>query len=344
MSFIVIVLHLLQLINDILDLSKIEANKFELVNSQQDLHDIVNKLNDMFVEQAQRKNLSFTITHQLPHPFIIDVDGLRLKQILINLCSNAIKFTSEGWVSLDISIINKTLLFTITDTGIGMSNEQMSKVFNIFTQGDNSISRRFAGSGLGLFLSEQLAKVMSGSISVESQLNYGSTFILKLPFGEIYPKLTSSQINENEPAKLINETQYIGKILLADDHDDNRRLIARLLTKIGLEVIEACNGIEAVSLCIKHQPNIILLDIQMPKMDGIETLAKLKELGCNKPIYALTANAMSHEIAHYLALGFAGHLKKPIERDVFLSTIAQHLLLSKKTPNTKQVSKQFRDR
>lgn len=317
-------LHLLQLINDILDLSKIEANKFELENRQQDLHKIVEKLSDMFTEQAQRKNLSFTVTHHLPNPFIIDVDGLRLKQILINLCSNAIKFTSEGWVSLDIAIIDKTLLFTITDTGIGMNEEQIDKIFNIFTQGDNSISRRFSGSGLGLFLSEQLAKVMSGNISVISQLNYGSTFVLKLPFGEIYPVLDAIERNENVQSITTKKKQYAGKILLADDHEDNRRLIARLLTSLGLEVIEACNGIEAVELCIEHQPTLILLDIQMPRMDGIQTLEKLRELGCNQPIYALTANAMSHEIAQYLALGFAGHLKKPIEREIFLATIAQY--------------------
>lgn len=318
-------LHLLQLINDILDLSKIEANKFELENRQQNLHEIVNKLNDMFTEQAQRKNLSFTITHHLPNPFIIDIDGLRLKQILINLCSNAIKFTSEGWVSLDIAIIDKTLLFTITDTGIGMNSEQIAKVFNIFTQGDNSISRRFSGSGLGLFLSEQLAKVMSGNITVSSQLSHGSTFVLKLPFDEIYSDLTGGETIENELTTIdLRKKCYTGKVLLADDHDDNRRLIARLLNSLGLEVIEACNGIEAVELCIEHQPTLILLDIQMPKMDGIQTLEKLRELGCNHPIYALTANAMSHEIAQYLALGFAGHLKKPIERKIFLTTIAQH--------------------
>ena len=314
-------LHLLQLINDILDLSKIEANKFELENRQQDLHEIVNKLNDMFSEQAQRKNLSFTITHHLPSPFIIDVDGLRLKQILINLCSNAIKFTNEGWVSLDIAIIDKTLLFTVTDTGIGMNAEQIDKVFNIFTQGDNSISRRFSGSGLGLFLSDQLAKVMSGKITVSSQRNHGSTFVLKLPFGEIY---TAIENVEPKPAKATQKRKYSGKILLADDHDDNRRLIARLLTSLGLEVIEASNGIEAVELCIEHQPTLTLLDIQMPEMDGIQALEKLRELGCDHPIYALTANAMSHEISQYLALGFAGHLKKPIERETFLATIAQH--------------------
>ncbi|GAA6170468.1 hypothetical protein NBRC116592_01380 [Colwellia sp. KU-HH00111] len=317
-------LHLLQLINDILDLSKIEANKFELETRQQDLYQTVNQLNDMFMEQAQRKNLSFSITHHLPTPFIIDIDGLRLKQILINLCSNAIKFTSEGWVSLDIAIINKTLLFTVTDTGIGMTEEQIAKIFNIFTQGDNSISRRFSGSGLGLFLSEQLAKVMSGSIAVTSVLNQGSTFVLKLPFGEVYPMLAD---NEAVAPALPNKKKcYRGKILLADDHDDNRRLIARMLTGIGLEVIEASNGIEAVELCQAHQPNVALLDIQMPEMDGIEALEKLRELGCTLPIYALTANAMSHEIAQYLQLGFVGHLKKPIEREAFLGAISAHFL------------------
>lgn len=320
-------LHLLQLINDILDLSKIEANKFELENRQQDLHQIVNKLNDMFTEQAQRKNLSFTITHHLPSPFIIDIDGLRLKQILINLCSNAIKFTSEGWVTLDIAIIDKTLLFTVTDTGIGMSETQIAKVFNIFTQGDNSISRRFSGSGLGLFLSEQLAKVMAGNITVTSVLDQGSTFVLKLPFGEIYPALTCIEKNDNEQAHTEQKKKsYVGKVLLADDHDDNRRLIARLLTGLGLEVIEASNGREAVELCVEHQPSLTLLDIQMPEMDGIQALAKLRELGCSHPIYALTANAMSHEIAQYLDLGFAGHLKKPIERETFLATITQHFV------------------
>ncbi|MBL4942272.1 MAG: response regulator [Colwellia sp.] len=318
-------LHLLQLINDILDLSKIEANKFELENSQQDLYEIVNNLNDMFTEQAQRKHLSFTITHHLPKPFIIDIDGFRLKQILINLCSNAIKFTSEGWVTLDIAIIDKTLLFTVTDTGIGMNEKQIAKVFNIFTQGDNSISRRFSGSGLGLFLSEQLAKVMAGKITVSSQLDHGSTFVLKLPFGEIYASLANIETNENELAILDNgRKNYTGTILLADDHDDNRRLIARLLGGLGLKVIEAINGKEAVELCLEHQPTLILLDIQMPEMDGIQALKKLREQGCTRPIYALTANAMSHEIAQYLELGFAGHLKKPIERELFLATVAQY--------------------
>lgn len=318
-------LHLLQLINDILDLSKIEANKFELEERQQDLHKIVDELEGIFSKQAQSKNLDFTISHHLPSPFIINIDALRLKQILINLCSNAIKFTSEGWVTLDIAIIDKTLFFTVTDTGIGMNEEQQGKIFNSFTQADNSINRRFSGSGLGLFLSDQLAKVMLGQITVISQLNQGSTFVFKLPFGETYT--TSVNIdNQCEVFSPISfdKKRYSGKILLADDHDDNRRLIARLLTNLGLEVLSASNGKEAIELSLKHKPVLTLLDIQMPEMDGIQALRKLRELDCTNPIYALTANAMSHEITQYLALGFDGHLKKPIERETFLATISQY--------------------
>lgn len=317
-------LHLLQIINDILDLSKIEANKFELENRQQNLHKIVDSLNDILTKQAQRKNLSFTITDRLPSPFVINVDGLRLKQILINICSNAIKFTSEGWVTLDIAIINNTLLFTVTDTGIGMNEEQQAKIFNSFTQADNSINRRFSGSGLGLFLSDQLAKMMLGQITVTSEINQGSTFVFKLPFGEF----SSTLVNIDSPLLLphvsYDKKRYSGKILLAEDHDDNRRLIARLLTGLGLEVLSASNGHEAVELFVKHNPALTFLDIQMPVMDGIQALQKLRELGFTLPIYALTANVMSHEIIEYLALGFDGHLKKPIERDTFLATIDQY--------------------
>ena len=280
-------LHLLQLINDILDLSKIEENKFELDEQQHDLHNIVHELTNMFSEQAQRKGLNFNVSHHLPKPFIINIDGLRLKQILINLCSNAIKFTDEGWVTLDIAIVDKTLYFTVTDTGIGMNEQQMPKIFKSFTQADNSISRRFSGSGLGLFLSEQLAKVMTGNISVTSQLGQGSTFILTLPFGEIISLNAEeySIVSENLPQRLGNES-YTGTILLADDHDDNRRLIARLLSSLGLDVITASNGKKAIELCIEHKPILTLLDIQMPEMDGMEVLIKLRELGYRHPIYA----------------------------------------------------------
>jgi len=319
-------LHLLDLINDILDLSRIEANKFELEIQPVDLDELIQDLSHIFTSQAQQKNLVFTIEHQLPMPFVIQVDNLRLKQILLNLCANAIKFTEKGTVTLSINWVNEQLIFTITDTGIGLSEEHLAQVFEIFTQADNSISRRFGGSGLGLTLSNQLAKLMAGNIMVTSKLGRGSRFCLSLPCqhntnDKVVPLGNSSRASHSGML-------FSGKILLAEDHGDNRRLIARLLTSLGLEVIVASNGKEAVQRCMEHKPDLVLLDIQMPVMDGVEAYIALRDLGFTQPIYALTANAMSHEVSKYLDLGFTGHLKKPIERQHFIATIAKYFTVS----------------
>jgi signal transduction histidine kinase/CheY-like chemotaxis protein/HPt (histidine-containing phosphotransfer) domain-containing protein len=316
-------LHLLELINDILDLSKIEADKFELDIKPQNIEDILQELTNMFNEQAQKKGLLFSIEHQLQFPFVICTDGRRLRQVLINLCSNAIKFTLKGSVILNVEVIDKQLVFTITDTGIGLTEEQRTQVFDIFAQADSSISRRFGGSGLGLSLSIQLAKLMGGDITVQSTFSKGSCFRFVIPFTLSLPH-SSLDINSLLPKEVLKLTPLTGRILLADDHDDNRRLIARLLEGIGLEVFTATNGLEAIEICLEHNPPLVLLDIQMPEMDGVTAFRQLRKLGFQQPIYALTANAMSHEISHYLALGFTGHLKKPIERVSFINTITQH--------------------
>jgi signal transduction histidine kinase/DNA-binding response OmpR family regulator/tetratricopeptide (TPR) repeat protein len=319
-------LHLLELINNILDLSKVEANKLELELVEQDLQIILHDIANLFNKSAKAKGLYFQITHTLPTPFIITIDSFRLKQILINLCSNAIKFTSKGSVTVTVSVKKSALSIAVSDTGIGMSETQLQKVFTSFTQGDSSISRRFGGSGLGLCLSEQLAKLMQGKIIVTSTLNLGSVFTLVLPC----KLLDVNLVVDVPPTKIVPTTlvtadekiHFSGQILLADDHDDNRRLIARLLTSLGLDVLCASNGREAVELCLGNKPKLILMDIQMPEMDGIEAFKVLRQQGCLQPIVALTANAMSHEIDKYLALGFDGHLKKPIERKLFIATIA----------------------
>jgi len=318
-------LHLLELINNILDLSKVEANKLELELVEQDLQDILYELAAMFTKQAEERRLTFEIIHSLPSPFILKIDSFRLKQILINLCSNAIKFTHKGSVTLQVSIHQHELRFAVKDTGIGMSETQIRGVFESFTQGDSSISRRFGGSGLGLCLSDQLAKLMGGNIAVTSVLNQGSTFTLSIdcdlleetdiaPMSIVVSKVEQPSASGN----------FSGQVVLADDHDDNRRLIARLLSSLGLEVLCASNGREAVELCLDSSPKLILMDIQMPEMDGIEAFKFLRQQGCVEPIVALTANAMSHEIEKYLALGFDGHLKKPIERKLFIATIAKY--------------------
>jgi len=318
-------LHLLELINNILDLSKIEANKLELEVQQQDLHLIFYDLLNMFAEQAKSKGLLFEITHTLPQPFMTEIDGLRVKQILINLCSNAIKFTAKGSVIIDVSVVENNLVFNVTDTGIGLSYSQIQQVFESFTQGDSSISRRFGGSGLGLCLSEQLAQLMQGRIEIESALNQGSTFSFHLPTSQTIDLNTLSEVKKVEYDEQQSDIKrFTGKILLADDHDDNRRLIARFLTSLGLEVIGASNGKEAIEQYLQHRPQMILLDIQMPEMDGIEAFKVLRQKGCSEPIIALTANAMAHEVEHYIELGFTGHLKKPIERGQFFTLLTEY--------------------
>lgn len=330
-------LHLLQIVNDILDISKIEAEKLELDISAHDISELCDGLTNMFTEQASRKKLEFKVTNNLPMPCAVNIDYLRLNQILINLCSNAIKFTHQGEILVDISLANKSLVFTVSDTGIGMNKQQLSKVFDSFVQGDNSINRRFGGTGLGLFLSGQLATMMNGEISVQSVSKKGSTFTFSLPY---LPANMDFIRQTKQPVLTSSNTKLKGKILIAEDHVDNRKLITRLLSHLGLDVIVAENGIQAIEQYFIHQPELILLDIQMPEMDGIEALNKLRQQGCEVPIIALTANAMAHEIREYLQQGFDGHLKKPIERSVFISTIGHYF---NSDINTQEFENTFKD-
>lgn len=314
-------LYLLALLNDILDLTKIEENKFELEYAPQDLHSLLININTMFSMQARVKGLSFSLIENLPNPFIVNIDGLRLKQILINLLSNALKFTVAGHVKLEVLIEDSRLVFNIEDTGIGISEDQIELIFGSFTQGDSSIRRRFGGSGLGLHLSNQLAVLMNGEITVKSEIDKGSIFTFGMPAPSVMPATDTPKMNlkidDSVPAPLFN-----GKILLAEDHSDNRRLISRLLTKLGLTVYTAADGFEALELYKEHLPEVILMDIQMPRMDGLQAYKALRELGCEKPIIALTANAMTNEVDEYFSLGFDGYIEKPIDRQLLISTIA----------------------
>lgn len=316
-------LHLLELINDILDLTRIEANKLTLEKMPHDVVTLVNEVMQMFDEPARSKGLNLQLIHNLSSPFYIEMDKFRLKQILINLCSNAVKFTDQGAVSLTISQTKFGLKFCIVDTGIGMTQEQLGNIFNSFTQGDNTISRRFGGSGLGLCLSEQLANLMNSSISVDSELGKGSQFTLHLTCKQLLDY--QGEEPSSTPLDAVQQTLFEGVVLVAEDHEDNRRLISLMLEKLGFTVMCAENGKEAVEIALKTDIDIILLDIQMPEMDGIAAFKLLKECGCNTPIIALTANAMAHEVKHYYELGFNDHLKKPIERTQFVETLAKHL-------------------
>jgi signal transduction histidine kinase/CheY-like chemotaxis protein/streptogramin lyase/HPt (histidine-containing phosphotransfer) domain-containing protein len=314
-------LYLLALLDDILDLTKIEENKFALELAPQNLHNILSTINTMFSMQAKVKALSFYLIEDLPTPFIVNIDALRFKQILINLLSNALKFTNEGFVSLEIVLEDDKLIFNVEDSGIGISHAQIAQIFNSFTQGDSSIRRRFGGSGLGLYLSNELAMLMQGSITVKSALNKGSIFTFSIPVLSMSAEHEKSQLTfdfDSSPSTPL----FDGTILLAEDHEANRRLITRLLTKLGLTVYAANDGYEAIEMYKAHDPEIVLMDIQMPKMDGLAAYKTLRELGYQKPIIALTANAMKNDVEKYLSLGFDGYIQKPINREILISTIA----------------------
>ena len=317
-------LYLLALLNDILDLTKIEENKFTLEYAPQNLHSLLSNINTMFSIQAKVKGLSFALIEDLPKPFMVNIDELRLKQVLINLLSNALKFTLEGAVSLAVQLKNDKLVFDIEDSGIGISQDKIDHIFNSFTQGDSTIRRRFGGSGLGLHLSTQLAFLMKGSIKVKSALGRGSVFTLTIPLSLPSQNTDIAEVQATVNS-LIEKPLFNGKILLAEDHAQNRRLIKRLLTKLGHTVYEAVDGHEVIEMCQKYDPELVLMDIHMPNMDGLQAYKALRDHGYNKPIIALTANAMKNEVEYYSSLGFDAYVEKPIDRQKLISTIAAFL-------------------
>jgi signal transduction histidine kinase/ligand-binding sensor domain-containing protein/response regulator of citrate/malate metabolism len=330
-------LHLLSLLNDTLDLSKIDADRLQLEETSIDLTEILLDVENIFLEQAESKGLKFILVHDFGPHFNVDIDGFRLKQILINLCSNALKFTDSGDVRVEVCVDESAgvslLEFAVIDTGIGMSKGQLADVFDEFTQADSSISRRFGGSGLGLNLSQKLARIMGGVIDVESVLGQGTVFTLSLPFA-------SSFVPEIAREVVVSKRVYTGVILLADDHDDNRELVSRILKSQGFEVRTATNGYEVIESYSKNKPDLILLDIQMPEMDGIQALEILRAKGCDIPIIALTANTLSKNLSEYLSLGFDGLQAKPFERKLFIEMVGSYFEKTGTFGETRDMSKQ----
>ena len=293
-----------------------------------------NDVHAMFSPQTKAKGLSLILESQLGDTYFTRLDLTRVKQILINLCANAIKFTHKGHVTIAVSKTDQGLLFCIQDTGIGMSSSQLKLIFECFSQADNSISRRFGGTGLGLSLSQQLAAMMGGYISVQSEFKKGSEFSFYLPCIQVEEQVCHDDMQAKSAA---GHRLLSGKVVLAEDHSDNRKLISRYLHSLGLEVIAVENGEQAVEQSLKLYPDLVLLDIQMPVMDGISAFELLKQCGYEQPILALTANAMSHEIDHYLSLGFSDYLAKPIDKESFYTVLAKYLSSANEDSSTESI-------
>ncbi|WP_149865464.1 ATP-binding protein [Catenovulum maritimum] len=323
--------HLLHIVSDILDLSKIEAGKIEIENIKTPIFDFMSVLESNQVNLARSKGLDFFICYQFPMPRFVDVDATKLNQVLLNLTNNAIKFTHSGYVEVKLGYDkqSESLRFEIRDTGIGISESALCNLFNAFTQADNSHSRKYGGTGLGLYISKQIINSLGGDIQVSSEVGKGACFYFSVKastakFNDEWvnelPKIeTKSVINTNNNSKLS------GNVLVADDHDDNRKLIAHKLELLGLTASLVCNGEQAVEKALLYDFDLILMDIQMPVMDGLQAVEMIRLNDADTPIIALTANAMKQDITNYLDNGFNDHLTKPIDAEEFSRVLSKFL-------------------
>lgn len=331
--------HLLDLVNDILDHSKIDANKLDVDIVSVNLPELLDEIRAFFAPRAREKGLDFSIVCEYPLPERIQTDPTRLRQIIINLCGNALKFTEKGSISLAVRCDRdqQRLVARVVDTGIGMKPEQLQRLFDPFAQGSAAISRQYGGTGLGLSISRRLAELLGGSIRVDSTYGEGSEFELSIRTGAldgVHFLRDASELSQRRRAiPMVVAPALSGRILCAEDNEVNRRLVSLLVARTGAELVHASNGAEALELAIRERFDLILMDIQMPVMNGRDATAALREAGVNTPVIALTANVMSEDIADYRLAGCNEHLAKPIDKQRFYETLARYLTVSPESPS-----------
>jgi len=327
--------HLLALINDILDISKIESGRMAVERIEFDPTQIVSEVAATASAQAAAKQIGLSVAYETPIPERICSDPTRLRQILLNLLSNAVKFTEEGSVGVRVSCdpAAQSMVFSVSDTGIGLTEENRKRIarFEAFTQADSSTTRRFGGTGLGLRISHALAEQLGGELGFESEAGRGSTFWVTIDAGDlegvrmITTPLGSQGLGSDAGAGRIDTAAddrarpLIGaRVLVVEDGPDNQRLIRFVLEKAGAEVSVCDNGRVAVDLLSGSEeselPDLILMDMQMPEMDGYEATGLLREMGYRHPIIALTAHSMVGDHQRCLDCGCDRFLSKPFDR------------------------------
>jgi two-component system sensor histidine kinase/response regulator len=315
---------LLYLLNDMLDLSKIESGKFQIDHAPYSLLQVVQEVEQIFAVRAENRGLLFELVvernaaifqHQLLG------DGKRLTQILINLVSNAVKFTPQGYVRLSVDSDEQWLRCRVEDSGIGMEAVVMERLFRPFEQADRSISARFGGTGLGLHISKTLARLMGGDITVESEAGSGSQFEVTIPLelGERLPTVALEQ-RTTEPERVLS-----GSVLIAEDVPEMKILIRRMVERPGIKVEVVEHGERALERALSASFDLILMDMQMPVMDGVEATRALRSLSNYTPVVALTANAMQVHRQEFEEAGCNGFLSKPIDREALERTLEEYL-------------------
>jgi len=313
---------LLKIINDILDLSRLEVGKLEILPVDFELRNCVENAIDLLRPRAREKGISLAVNYGADLTELMRGDDGRLRQVLVNLVGNAVKFTSQGGVKISVESVKNNpyqLLIEIEDTGIGISPDQSKHIFDRFSQADTAITRAFGGTGLGLTISSVLAQRMGGEITLRSELGVGCCFSLRV---QLSPAL--GQAAEAEPQTDASTTVLADSlILLAEDNKVNRLVIQKYLNDQPLELVEAVNGREAVNLCQSRLPDIVLMDMSMPELDGISATREIRALDIVQPtIVALTANAFESDRKACLAAGMDCFLSKPIKKSHLIQTLA----------------------
>lgn len=320
------------IINDILDLSKVEAGHLKLEYIDTDPNDIAADVVSLLMVKANEKNLVLEFIPEQTTPDSIVTDPLRVKQILMNVIGNAIKFTQNGFVKVTSfgrsNELPAALYFEISDSGIGITKAERERIFEAFVQADGTLARKFGGTGLGLALSRQLARNLGGDVVVTQSIEgKGTTFLVSI---QDQPELrtlgSTEQTNEHYDQELADNALLDKTILVVDDSPDNRELISHFLTKYAANVDFAENGLQGYRKALAGQFDVVLMDIQMPEMDGYTATQKLREAGYNKPIIALTAHAMTEVRKKCLSVGYTDHLTKPIKPKELVVAIAKYSL------------------
>lgn len=322
------------IINDILDLSKVEAGKLNIEKVDVAFEDVLNEISSVLSLEASEKGIRLEVLSDGPTPDTIRTDPLRLRQILLNIVGNAIKFTKQGEVTVTVKLLRlasdiSKLAFVVKDTGEGISEDQISRLFRPFSQADVSTTRKFGGTGLGLILSKKLAESLGGTVELsETATGKGSTFLVTIDPGTPEKSQTSlrskSQLNSAPAQERALQLKGL-RVLLVEDSPDNQLLVERILNLAGASTVTANNGEMGVEMAQKNDFDVVLMDLQMPVMDGYMATHALRSVGYKTPIIALTAHAMKEERERALSSGFDDHITKPIDPKMLVASLTKFI-------------------
>ncbi len=322
--------RLLRIVDEVLDLSKVESERIQIERVQFPLRDLLAEVRELLMVKSDEKGLKMSFTGIPDLPQFAYCDPLRIRQILINVIGNAIKFTERGSIQVRASFIaNKnelssgTLEVAVTDTGVGMTQDHTAQLFQAFVQADESMTRKYGGTGLGLFLSRKLARLLGGDVILRQSVpGHGSEFVISLKIDTLRA-VPSQSVPEVLKIEAIQPRK--AHVLVVDDSADNRMLISAMLSKSGVDLEMADNGVRAVEMALSHDYDLVFMDIQMPEMDGFQAIQALKESGYQVPVVALTAHAMKGDRERCLSAGFTDYVCKPVTRMALLGCLDRYV-------------------